>query len=189
MQYGVWRHVMLFFCCFYILVYGHHSCPSGGNISITETPQHYAGKKMSPEPMRTKWWVANCRTFLFGWTICLNLLVKKESDSWRGLWYIKFTNIIQKEERRHDKKKGQYKDLKRASETWKVGPAQFIYCSRSPLFGQWALSVIMGSFVAREKVADMTYSSQLSSGGKRGRPPKRIMSLYTQQCTYNSCAC
>lgn len=39
---------------------------------------------------------------------------------------------------------------------------------------------IMGSFVAREKVADMTCSSQLSSGGERGRPLKRTMSLYTQ---------
>lgn len=46
---------------------------------------------------------------------------------------------------------------------------------------------IMGSFVAREKVADMTCSSQLSSGGERGRPLKLTMSLYTQTtCTYSS---
>lgn len=42
------------------------------------------------------------------------------------------------------------------------------------------MDVYNGSFVAREKVADMTSSSQLSSVGERGRPLKSKMSLYTQ---------
>ena len=45
---------------------------------------------------------------------------------------------------------------------------------------------IMGSFVAREKVADMTCSSQLSSGVEWGRPLKLTMNLYTHTMDYTN---
>lgn len=60
---------------------------------------------------------------------------------------------------------------------WKVGLALHLAGVHS-LVTEPCLS-IMGSFVAREKVADMTCSSQLSPGGERGRPLKLTMSLYT----------
>lgn len=56
---------------------------------------------------------------------------------------------------------------------------------------------IMDSFVVREKVADMTCRSQLSSGGEKGRPLKLTMSLhrriykyiYIHRAAMHGCAC
>lgn len=42
---------------------------------------------------------------------------------------------------------------------------------------------IMDGFVVRKKAADMTCSTQVKSGGKRGRPIKHSMNLY-RQTTY-----
>lgn len=60
---------------------------------------------------------------------------------------------------------------------WKVGLVQILSLVSEPLVS------IMGGFVAREKVADMTSSTQMKTGGKRGRPIKYSMSLY-RQTTY-----
>lgn len=45
----------------------------------------------------------------------------------------------------------------------------------------------MDGFVAREKVADMTCSTQVKSGGKRGRPIKHSMCLYRQSTYIKLC--
>lgn len=80
--------------------------------------------------------------------------------------------------------KGQNEDFKRGKgevEMWKSRSGLHLV-QVHPLVSEPCLSIMSGC-VSREKVSDMTCSTQVKSGGKRGSSIKRLMSLY-RQITY-----
>lgn len=61
-------------------------------------------------------------------------------------------------------------------------------CSGHSRYGQRTVPVTMVGFVARDKVADMTYSLQLGSLGVGGQPYKELIQCM-EPCTHNSGVC
>lgn len=93
----------------------------------------------------------------------------------------------EKEEKEKDERAGSIRIRAEASADWGGKGVGILGGGSGPSSGWSPLSMvtepclsIMGSFVAGEKVTDMTCSSQLSSGGEWGRPLKLTMSSYTQ---------